>query len=162
MGGLYLHSDLLPAVMVNSTTIPYPNHPSEREVQAELWEELKYWDIDARLEVIHMIPSLRKKSKQRSKYSKNQFDVVVYKEKKAVCLIEVKREGKKITKDTRQHRKYSSYDIPLLYCIGSSQIEETVDSVRRLLGQYPIHLAPECWTQPVQKYLGGGISPLRI
>lgn len=82
--------------------ITYPSAYSEFEIQASIYCALIAVGLDVRGEV---------------KCKPCRFDLVVYKNKEAVCIIEVKKWRKKTepTK-TKQFIKYSSYNLPLFYC----------------------------------------------
>ena len=49
-------------------------------------------------------------------YRQCSFDLVIFKEKKATYIIEVKNNKKEISKNDRQFKKYSAFNLPLYYC----------------------------------------------
>ena len=109
--------------------VPYPKEVGETEIQASLWSVLKRHGVDIRLEVRHMVQP--KSGVARKQYSR--FDCVVYKNKVAVCIIEVKTSGKKRRTGAfkKQAKKYSQYNAHLIYCYGD--VEKVVKQVLKLL-----------------------------
>lgn len=105
--------------------IRYPFHRSEFELQSDLYQRLKRDGMDVRGEV----PS-------RYSGAKSCFDLVVFLNRHAVCLIEVKDSPHDlvvIKRHTRQARKYSLYDIPLFYFTPTIPIETVVSQVKGVI-----------------------------
>lgn len=100
--------------------IDYPKKYSEFEVQANLYAVLKFsYKLDVRGEVAIGQGS-----------GKSRFDLVVFKDKKAVCIIEVKnqkREG--LNTNTKQYKKYSSFGLRLFYCLNMSFVKPLAEEV---------------------------------
>ena len=110
--------------------IPYPKNISEFELQATLFALLKYnYKLDVRGEVIDR--SMKSKFR-KSGFQTNRFDLVVYKEKKAICIIEVKREGKKYSEKSRQYKKYSFYQAELIYCNSIKDVTKIANYILTL------------------------------
>jgi hypothetical protein len=103
--------------------IPYPEHNSEFEIQATLFAILKFnYKLDVRGEVVDR---KMKSNFRKSGFQTNRFDLVVYKNKVAVCIIECKRENKNFRKEgTRQFTKYSFYNAKLFYCSSTNEIKK--------------------------------------
>jgi hypothetical protein len=120
--------------------IPYPHDPEkprEPEVQLWLWNALRqqlHWD--AHLEV------LPAKTKGKG------FDIVVYKDKKAVRIIEVKGfdplDGSQVTdtgdefvcmhkgsKAEKQLNRYRAFGLPVDYILGMQRAQEYLEWARR-------------------------------
>lgn len=103
--------------------IPYPKEESEFETQSKLMRELRKRNLDARGEV---------------KDVDARFDIVVFKNKRAICIIEVKKDSqfkrrKKINKESLQYLKYSRYNLPLIYCVGRKDLKKTIALVYKAL-----------------------------
>lgn len=92
--------------------IPYPEVPSEHEVQTALFNLLRKNGVDARCQVM----SLDRKC---------LFDVVVYRDKKAFLIIEVKKSIGKRGSGSQIH-KYRQYGIKAVYCQGMGEIKACV------------------------------------
>lgn len=90
--------------------ITYPVKKSEFEIQAEVYNYLKNQNIDVRGEVNMRDINGKKGFKQF------RFDLVVFQEKKAVLIIEVKSPGHRVERfcNTRQFKKYSALNVGLL------------------------------------------------
>ena len=108
--------------------IEYPKKTkNEAEVQALLWYFLRKHKIDARLEVAA---------------DKARLDIVCFRDKKAVCIIECKawthsysQVHKYRHNNTRQLNKYRSlFGIPVLVCGNVNQITTTQSEVLALFG----------------------------
>jgi len=122
--------------------IDYPKHSSEAEIQAELWKILKNIGYDVRLEVVH----LREKNiTNKLKRVKSRFDLVVFDNKKAVCIIEVKKDipirnkqlkGAKHHQSYRQIEKYAKYEAELVFCIGERSINKTIEKVEEIMAEH--------------------------
>jgi len=103
--------------------IPYPKKMKEAEIQAILYSKIIDEGYNARLEV---------------RGDNCSFDIVVFNiNNLAKCIIEVKNysESYNLAKfsDTKQYKKYTSYDIPLCLCSGIEQIDSTVSWVKKVM-----------------------------
>lgn len=99
--------------------ISYPKRHSEFEIQALLFSALQLLGYDVRGEV---------------KSSPCRFDLVIFRNKEAICIIEVKKWIKKKTPSkTKQYDRYMSYGLPLVYCGHIEDIQETVRKVQELI-----------------------------
>lgn len=103
--------------------IDYPDHVSEFEVHAELYFELK------KINGIEVRGEVRSRGSHGLRKSKTacRFDLVVYKNKKAICIIEVKGgivNHMTTIEETRQGIKYPTYGVPVLVCYGIEDIAE--------------------------------------
>lgn len=98
--------------------LPYPTYQSEFEVQAWLFSTLRAAGLDVRGEV-------RVEIKRRERV---RFDLVLFDKNKAPKLVvEVKRQGRRITPavaDTRQGRRYIRFGVPVRFICGPKQAEE--------------------------------------
>ncbi len=109
--------------------IEYPREKSEAEIQAILWRRLKRCGLDARLEV----SSLMEKGKTESR-----FDIVVFYEREAFCIVEVKKDSRLYKRgiqriaDEKQVKKYSKYDAELFFCVGDGMLDATFNKVKEL------------------------------
>ena len=99
---------------------------SEFEVQATLYAILKFnHKLDVRGEVHYKMPTYGE-----LKASSSRFDLVVFKNGEAICIIEVKNNKKtKINENTRQFKKYSKFGIKLIYCMNMGFVNEVVQEV---------------------------------
>jgi hypothetical protein len=106
--------------------IKKPKNYSEFEVQATLYAILKFnHKIDVRGEVSYKMPRAGE-----LKVGNSRFDLVVFKNDKAICIIEVKN-GKKVWENlnTRQHKKYSRFGLKLVYCMNMSFVKQVAKEV---------------------------------
>lgn len=133
--------------------VPYPFAYSEAEIQASLWSSLRKVGFDVRMEVKHQIKPRGTPTRQQI----SRFDLVVYRNKKAFCIIEVKPD--KVTKkgaitqaNMKQLRKYARYDAELIYCIGRKDIFPTINKVKVLHNKLFSNI----------EYSNRGISPLTV
>jgi hypothetical protein len=104
--------------------IPYPEKYSEFEIHATLYFKLK-----THFESHHYCHSVRGEVRKKG-HMGSRFDLVIFKNRQAVCIIEVKdTRPKKINTETRQFRKYSSFNLPLIYCYTMDDIDLVMDRV---------------------------------
>jgi type I site-specific restriction-modification system R (restriction) subunit len=102
-------------------TVDYPQRYSEFEIQASVWSVLKKNGVDVRGEV---------------KALGCRFDLVIYKNKEPICIIEVKnkrRDKPEYEVKSKQLKRYRLFGIPVLYCANHHYILSTVDKVLELL-----------------------------
>lgn len=106
--------------------IQYPARTSEFEIQAELFQDLKQLGYDIHGEV----PT---SWNRRTGTKGARFDLVIFRNKRAAVLIEVKSHlagrSHKPTTQTKQYQRYSQYGLPVIYCTNLTQIEETIAKV---------------------------------
>lgn len=113
-------------------SIQYPDHVSEFEVQAKLMFELMN------------IPGaeIRGEVKSRGTHGLREaktacrFDLVVYSDKKPVCIIEVKGGNVKhvsTIEETRQGLRYRTYGVHVVVCYGVADIEKVKSFVTDLI-----------------------------
>ena len=102
---------------VKNMEIEYPKRHSEAEIESSLWFRLRQLKLDARLQV---------------KTIKSKLDVVVFKDSKAVCIVECKSWTKQYhlkqryqrAKNNKQITKYKElFGIPVYICGYFSAIE---------------------------------------
>jgi hypothetical protein len=112
--------------------VPYPEELSEAEITATLYNELKKKSLDARLEV-------RTNDCDENGKVTCSFDVVVYDNKRAFCIIEVKKKvpkshfkGFQKQLNSKQAIKYSKYDSEIFYCVGIGMVDSIVKRVKNL------------------------------
>jgi hypothetical protein len=125
MGLLCSETALKPSRMSSLPTIPVPSKPSEFELQAELYFELKRKGLDVRGEV----PS-------RLNGRKSIFDLAIFVNKQAAVIIEVKNSPCLALlngKQTRQAKKYNDYGLPVIFHTSIHSINETVERVLNAL-----------------------------
>ena len=106
--------------------IKKPKKYSEFEVQATLYAILKFnYKIDVRGEVPYKMQSFKE-----LKISSSRFDLVIFKNDKAMCIIEVKNgQRAKANTNTRQHKKYSQFGLKLVYCMNMTFVKNVVEEV---------------------------------
>ena len=118
--------------------IPYPETISEAEIQAKIWRRLLNHGLDVKLEVV--CPS-DKIGKLGTRITDVRFDIVIFYEQKAFCVVEVKAHKKRKdrnisyfnrTENSKQAKKYAKYGITVFYCVGDEMVDRTVDRVRNL------------------------------
>lgn len=109
--------------------IPYPTgRISEFEIQAMLYGRLKQEGFNVKGEV---------------KAKKSRLDLVVYDVRnKPVCIIETKSwKWKTKSTETKQLTKYRElFDVPVLVCGRTFQVEKTVDKVINLFVNSDYHI----------------------
>lgn len=103
--------------------IAYPNKQSEFEIHSRLFQRLLDEGFDARAEVIHI------NKKAPKGFKKCRFDIVIFENKVATKIIEVKN-YEKTNFETRQDKKYSAFGIELIYCTSINSIESVIMSLR--------------------------------
>ena len=100
---------------------------SEATIQAELYHRLRLLNIDCILEYPHLAPDNRMA----------RLDCVIVKDRQIVAIVEIKRRTKGYDyQNTRQFKKYSSFGVPLIYCFGYHQIDETIKKIQEILLNY--------------------------
>ena len=113
--------------------IKYPGQLNEAEIQAFLHMDLLALSIDSRMEVKYQTQEA--KYKPRVQFAR--FDIVIFKDKVAQCIVEVKgpkRNGKiRATGLQKQLRKYGKFNLPIFTCLGKTEIKKTVIEVQELL-----------------------------
>jgi hypothetical protein len=110
--------------------IPYHAHKSEFEVQAELYQALKNIGRDVRGEVKTTYQAKGKGERA----ALCRFDLVVYEDKTAVHIFEVKRHAtrhKNGVEATRQSQRYRTYGLPVTYVYGLDDIPAALSAVSR-------------------------------
>ena len=108
-----------------------PTRPSEFEVQAWLWSELRSLGFNVRGEVKYRLDG--GKHSPRKPYCR--FDLAEFRDGEIVGVIEVKSAPIKHKsvggwKDTRQGRRYLSLPIPLHVVYGMADAERLVERAR--------------------------------
>ena len=96
--------------------IAYPAVESEFEVQAFLFSELRRAGFDARGEVqVHGLFG------QRAAKASCRFDIVIFEDKRAVMVLEVKARPvihKSGVENTRQGKRYPRFGVPVQFIYG--------------------------------------------
>ena len=92
--------------------IPYPSELSENEVQTKLYNLLIRNGLDARCQVM-------------ASDRKSLFDIVIYVNKSAILIIEVKKKRGKLGSGEQIHR-YRQYGVKAIYCQGEDDIKSCV------------------------------------
>ena len=65
------------------------------------------------------------------KIKKSRVDIVVIKDNLVKCCIEVKKNTRKeFNTNTRQYKRYTQIGLPTIYCLGSKNINKTVEIVK--------------------------------
>jgi hypothetical protein len=101
---------------VGRSCIPYPSHLSEQEVQTKLYTLLQKNGLDARCQVW-------------SHDHKCLFDIVVFRKKLPILIIEVKRKGSLLLgRKGEQMYKYRQYGVKVISCQGEDEINQAVRS----------------------------------
>jgi hypothetical protein len=106
--------------------IPYPNTPSEFEVQARLLMALRASGVKASGEVITHRWNRRRECMQTA----SKLDIVVYnKERDAVMIIEVKSDLVEDFPSDQCNRYEDMHDVCTIACMGMKDIADTVSAV---------------------------------
>jgi hypothetical protein len=116
--------------MINLNTfkkVPYPVNMCETELEAIVYNKLRSYGLDARLQV------------NCGYCSGHRFDIVIFHNKISVCIIEVKATSRKKGYNRReviQLKEYKDYELPLIVCNGYSKIDKTIKKVLYIMGQF--------------------------
>ena len=112
----------------NINTIIYPDFESEFEVQAKLYRKLVEAEYDVRGEVRAVCEDFGKRQRCR-------FDLVVFKKGVPKMIIECKNRSSKdfIGIGTRQLRRYSKFNLPIVVCMNSNMIDEAYEQVEDIM-----------------------------
>jgi hypothetical protein len=109
--------------------IGYPRRLSEFEMQATIYSALRAMKVDCR----GCVPA---RCEDFGRHPKCYFDLVVFgRNKMPVVIVEVKVRREKSPEarlGSRQHRRYSKFNVPLVVCDRESKIFPTVDRVIEL------------------------------
>jgi hypothetical protein len=108
--------------VTNRYKISYPEKESEFEVQAFLFSSLKALGLDVRGEV-----QCHGAFGMRSKKASCRFDLVLFEDKEAVLVLEVKArpvKHKTSVEDTRQGRRYPHFGVPVRFIYGMEDAKE--------------------------------------
>lgn len=112
--------------------VPYPRHPSEAEIQAELLRVLWKDGHDARANV---------RLRPQKGYRGARFDIAIFVDKNAVALIEVKRglfRKRQPTKSAQAERYRLLTGLPTFICRGWDAIGPLLDRLYPYLnGRHP-------------------------
>ena len=109
--------------------IQYPERASEFEIQAELYQAIKSAGFDVRGEV-------RASCMDFGNQHLVRIDLVVFRDCKAVALVECKRDANEmegLDTGTRQGRRYSRFGLPVIVCGSLEQIPFAVQEVEECL-----------------------------
>jgi len=109
--------------------IKYPERHSEAEIEALLWHQLQQKGIDARLQVTAY--------SSKSGGNNNKLDLVVFKNKAAICIVECKSWSDSYYRvypyrrnNSKQIVKYrETYNLPVLLCGRMDDIPKTIEDV---------------------------------
>ena len=99
-----------------------PQHITEFEVQAYLWNELKKRGINARGEV-------------KTRYAKRayvRFDIAIFEAGQLTRIVEIKRSKiahKTSWEDTRQGKRYNDFGVPVNIIYGMEDADEFLGSI---------------------------------
>lgn len=96
--------------------IKKPTKQKEIYIQFNLYNRLKLLGYDVYMEVSHTIEGR----------SMARFDIVIFNPKWDL-IVEIKRKWWKVT--NKQVIKYCKFNADLIFCIGKSQIEETINYI---------------------------------
>ena len=114
-------------VSFKANEIEYPKSVSEFEIQAELYQAIKIAGFDVRGEVRAACLDFGRPHLVR-------IDLVVYRDCKAVVLIECKRSATEtLNVNVRQGRRYSMFGLPVIVCGSLERIPFAVQEVEECL-----------------------------
>lgn len=110
--------------------IPFPDHDSEFDVQAEMWDSIRKAGYTVRGEVRALCEELGEKHIV-------QFDLVIYDENaRAKVIIECKNNsvpGLEINPKTRQGRRYQTFQVPIIRCSSWIQIPQAMHEIHKIM-----------------------------
>lgn len=110
--------------------IHYPDNYSEAEIQFMLHSRLLALGYDSRLEVTER-KNVKKAFGNRKGFRQCRFDCVIFNDKQALCIVEVKKN--KESSFTRQNEKYRIYGLPLVYLFGVNDLEGCISRIKESL-----------------------------
>jgi hypothetical protein len=115
----------------NIPFIEYPKWWSEFEVQAALWSKLKAEGLDVR-------GCVKSRTIDFGKRPRVYFDLVVFSAHRTpIVIIECKNRKQRIRRlGSRQQRRYSAFDIPLLVCANQDDIDPVAQEVMQLVCEF--------------------------
>lgn len=118
----------------NEKEVPYnDDYKTEFEVQAYIYNSLCELGLVVKGEVVY--ETSRRKTKDKTRGEKCRFDLVIYENRKAIRIIEVKARQvshKNGLEATRQSRKYRSFGVPVTFVYG---IDDAIEFVRLMSKQ---------------------------
>ena len=109
---------------MGSNIIRKPNKFSETDVLCELASEIKALPFDIQLFCEIKVERHQKRG--------CRFDMVIFKHKNPIIIIEVKR-SRTANISSNQIKRYSSFGIPVILCRGMKGIEECMDRIWAIL-----------------------------
>lgn len=118
--------------------IGYPTKRTETEIQASLWQALRAEGLDPRLEVMLSIPyKENKQGKQKRAVRKVRLDMVVFCNRKAICIVECKSWDKRpnlegihqFIETSHQIQGYNDVGYPVLVCGRLENIPKVVQLI---------------------------------
>ncbi len=109
-------------------TIKYNKRTSENQIQALLYNNLVDLSLDVQTDVLGTIYNPNTKKTQIC-----HFDIVVFENKEAKAIIEVKRteNPKQTNKSNKQRVLYQRFGVPLFYCYGQKGINNIIEHFDR-------------------------------
>lgn len=112
--------------------IDYPGTPTEFELHAKLYCGLRARGIDARGEVMEIVRGSR-----RPLGFKCRFDIVIFEEKRAVLVIEVKKNatGRLKYPLRRQASRYTAFGCPVWFVRGLEGVDH---ALARLIAEHEL------------------------
>lgn len=112
-------------------------------------ENIKYpekdFEIDTQTHLLILLREMGYDAKQEVKFKNNRFDIVIFEEKKAICIIEVKNHKRKYigspalpSLQTKQLTKYKKMGLPVLLCRNANDMPRIIERVKKLKDTFPI------------------------
>lgn len=111
----------------NRYSIAYPTQATEFEIQAFLYSALMARGVDVRGEVAHRI----RRDDQTGRRRACRFDLVVFSDGVATCIIEMKAapiNHRTSVRETRQGRRYVEYGVPVHFVYGMDEARLFLES----------------------------------
>lgn len=102
-----------------------PNHPTEFEVQAYVYTELRRLGYNARGEV----------KAQYAKRAYCRFDIAIFKDGKLDKIVEIKRSSinhKTSWRDTRQGTRYNDFGVPVVIIYGMPEAQGFIKMMEQM------------------------------
>lgn len=122
--------------------IPYPKKYSEAEVESAILSTLKNENIDARAQVTAPTYRVKNYGKRKRDFAMSRLDIVVFKNKKAICIIECKswKEDYTAPSQIQQRRRAKQivdyemlYEIPVILCGRINHVNAVVEEVKGII-----------------------------
>lgn len=108
-----------------------PKHPTEANVQAELYRQCCITKLRCTLEYTHSYYCEEKQKKRRCR-----FDAIIHDNDKIYCIIECKRpfRRRRSERKTKQIERYEQFGVPVLVLREFRDVRDIIDHAIGIMG----------------------------